>query len=137
MDALNQCIMGADEYKFVPKGSTNSTGNSTNSTGNSTIPGGNPTSPAGSTTGTAALPTSPTGNDTLGNASLGNGSVCELFKVNSRIIFGTRLACDPAYIVGRITLVKLGLGGIMLGWKSSPTSSDLGQPNIIPPKPNL
>ena len=32
---------------------------------------------------------------------------------------GTRLVCDPAYIVGRITLVSLGLGEIILGSVSS------------------
>ena len=29
--------------------------------------------------------------------------------------YGTRLACDPAFIVGRITLVRLGLGEIVFG----------------------
>ena len=29
--------------------------------------------------------------------------------------YGTRLVCDPADIVGRITLVPLGVGEIMLG----------------------
>ena len=32
---------------------------------------------------------------------------------------GTRLVCDPANIVGRIALVKVRLGEIMLGYVSS------------------